>query len=80
MSKIKKYKQQELGYVASLVERKKNSTNPSRRNVSIQINDRRDIVVRSIRYASVIITSSNYFLSESSSDPMYELAQNHKPI
>ena len=79
MSKIKVYKQQELGYVAPLADRKKNTTNPSSRNVSIQITDRRDIVARSIRYAKATITSSNYFLSESSSDPMYEFAQNYKP-
>ncbi len=61
MSKIKVYKQQELGYVAPLADRKKNATNPSSRNVAIQITERREIVAQSIRYAKATINSSNYF-------------------
>ena len=45
---------------------------------------RRSVQVRiysfhAIWYAKLMITSSNFFISETSSDPMYELAKNYKP-
>ena len=78
ISKIQIHQQQELGFVACLAERKKVAT-ASSRNVTIKTCDRRDIVARAVRYAKLTITSSNFFISETSSDPMYELAKNYKP-
>ena len=78
ISKIQIHQQQELGFVACLAQRKKVATAPSR-NVTIKTSDRRDIVARAVRYAKLTITSSNFFISETSSDPMYELAKNYKP-
>ena len=47
--------------------------------MTIKTSDRRDIVAQAVWYAKLMITSSNFFISETSSDPMYELPKNYKP-
>ena len=47
--------------------------------MTIKTSDRRDIVARAVWYAKLTITSSTFFISETSFDPMYELATNYKP-
>ena len=47
--------------------------------MTIKTSDRRDFVARAVWYAKLTITSSIFFISETSSDPMYKLAKNYKP-
>ena len=80
ISKIKIHQQQELGYVACLSERKNVTSSKPTRNVTIETSDRTDIVARATRYAKHTITSSNYFIAETSSDPMNDLARTYEPL
>ena len=46
----------------------------------MQVSDRKDIIAQSIHYYTKhTITASNYFVTDTSSDPMYQLANDYEP-
>ena len=77
ITKIEILQQQELGYVAPLAWKKKSIS--STVTIVPPVCERKDVIARAVRYAKHIITSSNYFISETSADPIYELARNYEP-
>ena len=78
VTKIKIHQQQELGLVAPLAERRKQQKQANLKTV-VKISERKDVIARAVRYAKQTIASSTYFISETSVDPMYDLAEEYVP-
>ena len=77
-TKIQINQQQELvGYVAPLARQKKSSS--STVAVVAPLSERKDDFTLTVCYAIHTITFSNYFISETSSDPFYELVRGYEP-
>ena len=77
LTKINIHQQQEFGFIAPLAERRKQQQQPDLK--AVRISERKDIVARAVRYAKQTITSSSYFLTETSLDPMYDFAEEYVP-
>lgn len=77
VTRIKIHQQQELGFIAPLAERRKQQQQPDLK--AVRISERKDIIARAVRYAKQTITSSSYFLTETSLDPMYDFAEEYVP-
>ena len=56
----------------------KNSTSPSVTVITPRC-ERKDIITQAVCYAKCTIMSSNYFISETSADSIYELAHAYEP-
>ena len=76
VTKTKIHQQQELGFVAPLAERRKQQQQ-SGINAADKISERKGIISRAVRYAKQTIILSTYFITKTSLDPLYDLAEDY---